>query len=112
MQRDIRGMRLRHIVLSTTISVAWAIATVASMMYGTTYNWPDYLHVDYGFPITFATHTLNTIAGPVDRWNLNVGSLAADLAFWSVGMVFVFLIVELLARPSRPRESRDKAASP
>ncbi len=112
MLRDIRVIRVRHFVLTTAVSMAWAIAIVASMTYGTTYNWPDYLHVDYGFPITFAIHTLNTIAGPVDRWSLNVGALAADLVFWSLGMALIFLIVELLAHRSGPRESRDKAASP
>lgn len=63
------------------------------MAYGAGYNWPDYVHVNYGIPITFATHTLNTIAGPVDRWSLDLGALIADLTFWLAGMAVMLLAV-------------------
>ena len=81
----------RYLFLATGISIAWAVAAVTSMTYGTTYNWPDYLHVNYGFPLTFATHTLSTIAGPVDRWSLDPDLLTADLAFWSSSIVVILL---------------------
>jgi hypothetical protein len=68
------------------------------MTYGITYNWSDYVHVNYGFPLTFATHTLDTIAGPVDRWTLSLDSLTLDLAFWSVSMVAMSVIALCLAR--------------
>lgn len=73
-------------------SVIWAVAAAVSMTYGTSINWPDYLHTNHGFPLTFATHTLNTLAGPVDKWSLDLGALSADLTFWLAGMV-VFLLV-------------------
>jgi hypothetical protein len=87
----------RYSLLAPVISIGWAIATVAGMTYGTYYNWPDFVHVNYGFPLTFATHTLNTIAGPVDKWSLTLDSLSADLAFWSIGMVAIFLVVGYLS---------------
>jgi hypothetical protein len=91
----------RHSLLASVISIGWAIATVAGMTYGTYYNWPDFVHVNYGFPVSFATHTLNTIAGPVDRWNLSLDSLAVDLGFWSLGMIAIFLIVGYLSSSKR-----------
>jgi hypothetical protein len=86
----------RYSLLAPVISIGWAIATVAGMTYGTYYNWPDFVHVNYGFPLTFATHTLNTIAGPVDKWSLTLDSLSVDLAFWSLGMIAIFLVVGYL----------------
>ena len=60
---------------SIVVAAGWAIASVAAMAYGTSLGWPDYVHVEYGFPLTFVTHTLNTIAGPVDKWNVDAGAL-------------------------------------
>lgn len=58
-------------------------------------NWPDYLHVNYGAPLVWATHTLNTIAGPVDVWRVDLQSLTIDLLFW-LGLMLVFVIVSTL----------------
>jgi hypothetical protein len=45
----------------------------------------------------FAIQTLNTIAGPVDKWSLDTSALAMDVAFWFagsfailMGMVYLF----------------------
>lgn len=70
---------------------AWTAASVLAMTYGTQLNWPDYVHVDFGFPMTFATHTLNTIAGEADRWAVDLGALTLDLFFWLGGMAVIFL---------------------
>ena len=75
------------------------------MLVGLSYNWPDYVHVNYGIPLTFATHTLDTIAGPVDKWSLDLGSLAADLVFWLTGMVALLLAAVFLAGRSSLREA-------
>jgi hypothetical protein len=45
------------------------------------YDWPDFVHTDYGFPLVWATHTMSTIAGPVDRWAIRLDSLALDITF-------------------------------
>ena len=68
-------------------ATGWALASVATMTWGTLVNWPDYLHSNYGFPLTFATHTLDTIAGPVDKWTVDISALSVDLSFWLLGMV-------------------------
>lgn len=46
------------------------------------HNWPDYVHADYGFPFIWATHTTITIAGPVDRWNVDLAKLFLDIGIW------------------------------
>jgi len=62
--------------------VIWTALTIAAVTWGFTFNWPDYVHVDYGYPLVWATHTLVTIAGPVDKWNVNLSALVTDLIFW------------------------------
>ena len=46
------------------------------------YNWPDYVHADYGFPLAWATHTTTTIVGPVDKWNVNLANLVLNIVCW------------------------------
>ena len=96
---------VRYSLFAAGASVIWAIIAVVSMTYGMSYNWPDFVHANYGFPLTFATHTLNTIAGPVDRWSLDLGALTVDLTVWLVGMLVLLLAgVYLEGRSLRPRE--------
>ena len=68
------------------------------MAYGSVLNWPDFVHVNYGFPYMFATHTLNTIAGPVDKWSVDMGALALDVAFWFTGSVAILIGLAYLFR--------------
>lgn len=79
------------------VTTIWAVAGGLAMAYGTVLNWPDFVHVNYGFPSTFAIQTLNTIAGPVDKWNVDTRALAMDVVFWFagsfailMGMVYLF----------------------
>ena len=74
------------------IAIVWAIASFVAMTYGVLVSWPDYVHTNFGLPFTFATHTSITIAGPVDRWDMDVNALAMDLAFWLIGMTVIVLI--------------------
>ncbi len=73
------------------VAALWGIASVAAMTYGALVSWPDYVHTNFGIPFTFATHTSSTIAGPVDAWDVDVSALAADLAFWVIGMIAIVL---------------------
>ena len=74
------------------IAIVWAVASLVAMTYGVLVIWPDYVHTNFGLPFTFATHTSITIAGPVDRWDMDLNALAMDLAFWLVGMTVIVLI--------------------
>ena len=62
--------------------VVWLIVTVFALVWGFNYNFPDFVHVDYGLPLTWATNTLSTLAGPADLWSVNISNLLIDLVFW------------------------------
>jgi len=67
--------------------IIWSTLTVLALMWGVRFDWPDYVHVNYGFPMVWGTHTLNTIAGPVDVWKVDLSSLLVDLLVWLGTMV-------------------------
>jgi hypothetical protein len=62
--------------------VVWTVLTILAVTWGTRFDWPDYVHINYGLPLVWGTQTLNTIAGPVNRWNVDVSALMMNLAFW------------------------------
>jgi len=72
-----------------------AIVAVAllAMLWGSTYSVPDLVRVSYGLPLNWGVNTLNTIAGPVDRWSVDLVSLAVDLVFWFATLITVQFIV-------------------
>ncbi len=85
-------MQFRRLTLVlVAVAAVWAIASVATMTYGTLVTWPDYVHTNFGIPLTFATHTSSTIAGAVDTWEMDINALALDLAFWLAGMAVIVL---------------------
>lgn len=63
---------------------------ILGLVWGQPFDWPDYVHVNYGAPITYATHTTSTLIGAVDLWSLDIGALAIDILFWAVGMIAIF----------------------
>ena len=69
------------------LTAIWIAFTIVALTWGLTYDWPDFVHVDYGFPFVWATHTLSTIAGPVDIWEVNITALTIDLLLWLGSMV-------------------------
>ena len=68
--------------------MAWFVVTIFALLWGYTYTWPDFVHVDYGVPLTWGTNTLSTISGPANLWSVNIYSLFIDLVFW-LGIVAV-----------------------
>ena len=82
-------MRPRVLVASIVV-VAIALLT---MLWGSTYSVPDLVRVDYGLPLRWGANTLDTLAGPVDRWSVDVMSLALDLVFWFVTLIVVQFLV-------------------
>ncbi len=77
--------------------VVWSAMMSFALLFGFTYDWPDFVHVDYGLPFTWATNTLSTFAGAVDLWSVNPLNLFADLVFWLGIMtcVIAFLLYKL-----------------
>jgi len=87
-------------IIALVFVVLMAAITILAVILGFEFNWPDYVHVDYGFPIVWCTHTLNTIHGPVDIWRVDLALLMADLAFWLCIMIIgLFIILHVKRQP-------------
>lgn len=80
-------MRKKFLVLA--FLAVWVFITSVALIFGFTYNWPDNVHVDYGLPLTWGTHTLSTLIGAVDVWTVNITNLMLDLFFWSAIMILI-----------------------
>ncbi len=59
-----------------------AVIGLASIAYRTRVNYPDTVHIKYGFPCEWGVPTVVTIAGPASIWSVNMNSLLFLLAFW------------------------------
>jgi hypothetical protein len=86
-------MGLNRLMLSKLLIISGIAITVLAIAWGLTLVWPDNVHVNYGFPLVWATHTLNTIAGPVDKWNVNISFLVFDVVFWQGLMAIIVVVV-------------------
>ena len=64
------------------IPIVIALIALTTLVWGERYNWPDNVHVRHGLPLTWGIHTLVTIAGPADFWNVDLVNLVLDLFFW------------------------------
>ncbi len=74
----------RTLPLLTAVVIVLVVGAVGvlSIVLGTTHLMPDNLHTTYGFPLTWGWHLTESIAGPVDRWTVDLGALAIDLMLW------------------------------
>ncbi|MGD2201321.1 MAG: hypothetical protein PVJ38_06810 [Candidatus Bathyarchaeota archaeon] len=77
-----QGFELSRWGLRDVVLIVGSVVTLFAVVLGVPYNWPDNIHVRYGFPLTWGVHTLSTIMGPVDEWNVNVTALVLDLFLW------------------------------
>lgn len=73
--------------------VVWVVLTTTALLWGFYYDWPDFVHVDYGLPLTWATNTLSTFAGSANLWDVNVSNLLVDLIFWLAIMIFAVALL-------------------
>jgi hypothetical protein len=97
---------MRRIFAATAFIAIWSALTLLAVLFGFHYDWPDFVHTDYGLPLTWATHTESTFVGPVDTWTVNINNLALDLGIWLVIMiVIVFAIQIIVSRENHPSEA-------
>jgi hypothetical protein len=75
------------------VSGALVAVALLAMLWGSTYSVPDLVNVSYGLPLKWGVNTLNTIAGPVDRWSVDLMALAVDLVFWFTSLIVAQFIV-------------------
>ena len=71
----------------------WVVSTVLALTWGMTLNWPDFVHVNYGFPLVWATHTVSTLGGPADAWSVSVSALLVDLVLWLGSMTVAVAVI-------------------
>ncbi len=69
--------------------------TLMGVGWGVKYDWPDFVHVDYGFPVKWATHTLITFTGPADQWTVDPTMLLLDIALWHTALIVGIIILEI-----------------
>ena len=77
---------MRPVVGNFIVAGALVVALFA-MLWGWRYSVPDLVRVSYGLPLNWGVNTLDTIAGPVDRWSVDLVSLAFDLVFWFATLI-------------------------
>ncbi len=84
---------MRKIVAVPLFTVVWIVVTSLALLSGFNYNLPDFVHVDYGVPLTWATNTLSTIAGPANLWTVTMDNLLVDLVFWLSIMTIIVAVM-------------------
>lgn len=73
-------------------SIAVIFVALLAMVWGSVYSVPNLTRVSYGLPLNWGVNTIDTIAGPVNNWSINMAFLAVDLIFWFA----VLLVVQYL----------------
>ena len=81
--------RSKFLILISFI-VLWTILTIIALTLGNRFDWPDNVHVDYGFPLVWSTNTLSTISGAVNLWIVDISALIMNLGLW----LGIMLIIE------------------
>ena len=67
----------------------WTIVSILGITWRARLNWPDNVHVDYGFPFVWSTQTLSTIVGAVNLWSVDITLLTMNLIFWLGIMIII-----------------------
>ena len=74
-------MKRRFLIL-LAINIFWVILTILAVSWGTRFDWPDNVHINYGFPLAWSTNTLSTIAGAVNIWVVDITALILNIGLW------------------------------
>ena len=85
--------------------LVWASLTILAVSWGIRYDWPDNVHIDYGLPLVWATHTTSTIIGPVNIWTVNIPSLITDLSLWIGTMIIATAIIFYVRQTAKNKNS-------
>jgi len=88
-------MNLLRLFLAQLLTTAMVLAGLLMAFH---YDWPDYVHTDYGVPLLWAVHTESAITGPVDIWRVNTTNLVANIAIWTVLSLALVTLIDILSR--------------
>jgi hypothetical protein len=97
-------MKKRFLIIIFLLLV-WASLTILAVSWGIRYDWPDNVHIDYGLPLVWATHTTSTIIGPVNIWTVNIPSLITDLSLWIGTMIIATAIIFYVRQTAKNKNS-------
>jgi hypothetical protein len=81
-------MTKKRILILLSINILWIILTILAVTWGTRFDWPDNVHVAYGFPFVWSTNTLITIGGVVNIWTVDITALIINLCLW-LGLMLI-----------------------
>jgi hypothetical protein len=75
-------MTKKRTIILLAINVFWVILTILAVTWGTRFDWPDNVHINYGFPFVWSTNTLSTIAGAANIWVVDITALTINIGLW------------------------------
>jgi len=87
-------MTRKKMLILLAINILWAILTSLAVAWGTRFDWPDNVHIDYGFPFVWSTNTLSTFAEAVNIWAVDITALIIDIGLW-LGIMLIIESVSL-----------------
>jgi hypothetical protein len=87
-------MTTKRIAILISINIFWAIITLLAVTWGTRFDWPDNVHINYGFPLVWSTNTLSTITGAVNMWVVDITALILNIGLW-LGIMLITVSVLL-----------------
>ena len=89
---------MKKTIITLAFVAVLAVITILATTYGNQIDWPDNVHVDYGFPFVWATQTLSTIVGAVNIWAVDIVALTMNLSLWLgitiVGSAALMLLIK------------------
>ena len=77
-------MNKKSVSIVLMFMVVWMVFSIVGILWENRFDWPDNVHIDYGFPFVWSTNTLSTIVGAVNLWSINTTALIMNLAFWMI----------------------------
>ena len=90
-------MTKERILFLLVVNTLWIVLTILAITWGTRFDWPDNVHVDYGFPFVWSTNTLSTITGAVNIWTVDFTALTMNLGLWlGIMLVTEFILTYFL----------------
>jgi len=98
-----------NIGVRNIILLILGVTGTLAIVYGSGFAVPDLSEIKYGQPLTWGTHILDTIAGPVDTWRVDLTILALDVAFWFLILIVASAILNYHRR--KPKKAQEKPIS-
>ena len=86
-------MNKKSISIVLIFMIIWIVLSILGILWENRFDWPDNVHIDYGFPFVWSTNTLSTIVGAVNLWSINTTALIMNLAFWMIINLIVIIIL-------------------